>query len=979
MNVYMKIGLMICFLMLFFHAAKSQQEKIRLPFKVGNKYTIIDENDKEILPPVYDDFRILKEYGVILMVKDGFCGVYDLNGKVILNHNIFCPGKPPYSTLPIVEPVNNGNVMNSKIKSTGLLSIRDENAKLVYYVNPNKILKIYKPFSTEMNRNFAFVKIDYGRLDNTFLVKTRDKLMNFIDSTGKEIFKESFENAGFITEEYIEAGNKGKIAVFKDFERITDFIFDKDDKYNDNGTVILKKIIGSNANKFEKKYHVLFTKGNKIDSTANSPSKRKGYVLLKEEKGFRLYDSLGNIILTHPTYSGDLISFGGKVYIHTSENYKRGLMALNGEEIFPLSCNIVNEYSTKNLISRCNSEFIIYDTSLQAKFSMSDVESLRPTKLDNYFIFGLKDGWRNKYGIIDINKKIIIEPEWTEISLATCDSIAYCYTDSTTSLQKLSQKNPFLTLPKDTRALVNCDLHKVDYKKDKVYYQYDLDGKLVLQLSDDQGKKSNEGDHKYVVKRDQKKYVLQDRNGITVLPIPDEPTKPATTTTTTTSNKEAAITLEQPVVTDGPPLPPPPPAPARDLSPYRDSKFITGKSYRDILAIKDKTKNESVYICEFAEKQHPSTLTYNDKLQIITPKGYSVPTSTKNINKKNPGTLFVVNDKGATKNHYVYKSGICDYEGKWVIPPFTGYLKRAEEGLFIVEDYDKKAIITYDQKGNRTNDVELFSIDGDSYSNFFQNRIMVSINADPTYFSRAEKIFKNEKDLNDINVALKKIEELGDPKLIYGFIDTKGKLVLDLKYIKAKPFTQSSNKTFVAIEKNGKIISQIIDTSGHVHQEFEYAEIAELDSTHYMAKKDSLWGIIDKNGKALTTFQYTKINKEYSKSFYRAQNEKKWYLIDSTYKEHYLGEWYNLGVNYFNNHYIVHISTEYGKKSDFKDRHIIYNKAFKEVVRFDNINSVYDNYNGFELPPNVLYIKKDYDANNDFFYDLTKGRKLIKE
>ena len=977
MNVYLKIVLMMCFLMLFFHSAKSQQEKIRLPFKVGNKYMIIDEHDKEILPAVYDDFRILKDYGIILMVKDGFCGVYDLDGKVILNHNIFCSGKPPYSTLPIVERVSNGNVMNSKIKSTGLLSIRDENAKLVYYVNPNGILKLYKPFSTEMNRNFAFNKIDYSKLDNTFLVKTQDKLMNFIDSTGKEIFNESFEIAGFITEAYIEAGNNGKIAVFKDLDRITDFIFDKDDKYNDSGTVILKKIIGSNANKFEKKYHVLFTKGNKIDSTANYPSKRNGYVLFKEEKGFRLYDSLGNIILTHPTYTGDLISFGGKVYIHTSENYKRGLMALNGEEIFPISCDIVNEYDTKNLISRCNSEFIIYNTSLQPKFSMSNVESLRPTKLGDYFIFGFKDGWRNKYGIIDINKKIIVEPKWNEISIVPCDSIVYCLSDSTVTFQKLSQKNPFLTLPKNTRAFVNCDLHKVDYKKDKLYYQYDLNGKLVLQLSDDQGKKSNDGDQKYVVKRDQKKYVLQDKNGATVLPVPDEPMKAAIITPP--AKQVNPVKPKQPVVTDGSPPPPPPPAPAGDISPYRDSKSITGKSFKDILAIKDKTKNESVYICEISEKEHPTTVTYNDKLQIITPNGFSVITYKKQFNKTNPGTLIVVSNESIIKNPYRYTSGICDYEGKWIILPFTGYVKHAEEGLFIVINYDKKAVITYDQKGNRTNNVDFYEIEVSNSFNSFQNRILVSILDDPMYIKRAESIFNKDEVITNLDDAIKKMDELGKPKLKYGYINKKGKLVLDLKYVTATPFSIFNDKTFVALEKNGKIISQIIDTSGHVYQEFEYAEVAQLDSTHYMAKKDSLWGIIDKNGKALTTFQYTKINKEHNKSFYKAQNEKKWYLIDSTYKEHYLGEWYNLGVNYFNNHYIVHISTESGKNSEFKDRHIIYNTDFKEVARFDNINSVDDDYNGVRLPSNILYIQKDYDANNNFFYDLTKGRKLMKE
>jgi hypothetical protein len=963
--------------MLFFLTAKSQQEKIRLPFKVGNKYMIINENDKEILPAVYDDFRILKDYGIILMVKDGFCGVYDLDGKVILNHNIFCPGKPPYSNMPKVVRVKNGNSWHSDFTTTGLLSIRDNQEQIVYYVNPNKILSVYKPFKTEMVKVFQSKKINYKRLENIFVVENRNKLQNFIDSTGKEIFKESFEHVEFIDDVYIEAGNKGKMAIYKDLNRITDDVYNKSYKYNVNGIIYMLRNVGSAVNKLEKKHHVLFTKTNKIDSTANYPSMLNGYVFFQEEKGFKLYDSLGNIILTHPSYTGDLITVGDKIYIHTYDNNKRGLMALNGEEIFPPTCDIMNDYTTQKLVSRCSSEFVIYDTLLRPTFSMSNVESLRPTKLDNYFIFGLKDGWRTKYGIIDINKKIIIEPKWNEISLATCDSIAYFYSDSITYYQKLSQNNPFLSLPYDTRALVNCEQNRIEYNKDKVYYQYDLNGKLILQLNEGQRQRLTDEDHKYVVKGDQKKYVLQDKNGDTVLPVPNTPIK--STTTTTRPKKEPSGNLNQAVIPEGPPSPPAPPAPIRSDSPYRDSKTITGKSYKDILAIKDNAKNESVYICEFAEKEHPSTFTYNDKLQIVTPKGYSVPTSTKQFNKKNPGTLFVVNDKSATKNHYVYKSGICDYEGKWVIPPFTGYVKRAEEGLFIVEDYDKKAIITYDQKGNRTNDIEFFSIDGDSYSNFFQNRIMVSINADPTYFTRAEKIFKNENDFNDINVALKKIEKLGEPKLIYGFIDTKGKLVLDLKYIKAKPFTQNSKKTIVAIVRNGNIISQIIDTSGHVYLEFEYEDIAELDSTHYMAKKDSLWGITDKNGKALTTFQYTKIYKDKRKPFFQAHKEKKRYLIDSTYTEHYLGEWYSVNTEYLNAHYIVHISTEYGKESDFKDRFIIYNKNFKEVVRFDNIKSIEDNYNGVAIPPNLLYIKKDIDAKNDFFYDLAKGRKLMKE
>ncbi|HLO52876.1 MAG TPA: hypothetical protein VK169_01235 [Saprospiraceae bacterium] len=405
MNVNMKIVLMMCFLMLFSHAAKSQQEKIRLPFKVGNKYMIINENDKEILPPIYDDFRILKEYGIILMVKDGFCGVYDLDGKVILNHNIFCPGKPPYSNMPKVVRVKNGNSWHSDFTTTGLLSIRDNQEQIVYYVNPNKILSVYKPFKTDMVKVFQSKKINYKRLENIFVVENRNKLQNFIDSTGREIFKESFEHVEFIDDVYIEAGNKGKMAIYKDLNRITDDVYNKSYKYNVNGIIYMLRNVGSAVNKLEKKHHVLFTKTNKIDSTANYPSMLNGYVFFKEEKGFKLYDSLGNIILTHPSYTGDLITVGDKIYIHTYENNKRGLMALNGEEIFPPTCDIMNDYTAQKLVTRCSSEFVIYDTLLRPTFSMSNVESLRPTKLDNYFIFGLKDGWRTKYGIIDINKK----------------------------------------------------------------------------------------------------------------------------------------------------------------------------------------------------------------------------------------------------------------------------------------------------------------------------------------------------------------------------------------------------------------------------------------------------------------------------------------------------------------------------------------------------------------------------------------------
>src|SRR5690606_21888175 len=130
----------------------AQNIDIRVPSKVGNKYSIIDENEKEIFPAEFDDIKIDNENKLILLSKSGLWGVFTWDGKMLLNHVMTNTGKGNRQT-PTIQKVKNGNSMYAKSSDSGLLAISDPHAKVVYYVNPNKRKENYKPYAVQRSDN----------------------------------------------------------------------------------------------------------------------------------------------------------------------------------------------------------------------------------------------------------------------------------------------------------------------------------------------------------------------------------------------------------------------------------------------------------------------------------------------------------------------------------------------------------------------------------------------------------------------------------------------------------------------------------------------------------------------------------------------------------------------------------------------------------------------------------------------------------
>ncbi|MBK7222363.1 MAG: hypothetical protein IPH94_13855 [Saprospiraceae bacterium] len=157
---------------------------------------------------------------------------------------------------------------------------------------------------------------------------------------------------------------------------------------------------------------------------------------------------------------------------------------------------------------------------------------------------------------------------------------------------------------------------------------------------------------------------------------------------------------------------------------------------------------------------------------------------------ENPGTLCVVNDADVVKNKYSFRFGICDYKGKWIVSPFVGTFKYIEPGLFILHYYEEKKIKFFDNMGNRTCDQDFLMIEKGNGSDFFQNRILVGIVKDPNYMKKVEAL--NLEKL-EMEVAVEKLKALGEPEMLYGFLNKSGKMVLDLKYRKGKAISDEGN------------------------------------------------------------------------------------------------------------------------------------------------------------------------------------------
>ncbi len=897
-----------------------QKSEWRIPLKVVDKYGVIDENEKEIFPVEYDDIKLYNDQKILLLSKNGLWGVYSFSGQKLLDHVMAKVGSGYGQS--IVERVKITNSGLSSKSNSGLIAINDFHANVKYYVNPNKLLPTYKPYGNQLYRGSENIYTIPESINNAFYVLNRDRTVNLIDSTGKEILPSSKKDIQIISNQVFVAKENENFALFKREKQVSPYEYSSVFKIYDNGNFIVTKNVKT-SNIIKKFYYFFNKECMVIDSSEHYPdSYEEKYLIMNHEKGFVLYTSDGKKIFNNQEYKGSLFNLGSQIYITTSQNYKKGIMTLSGEEIIKPHCEITNHYGAKMISVWCDENVVMRDSLLNEIFTIENAEDCTPIVSKQMYIIGYKDQWRRKYGVVDENKNVIIEPKWTSITWANCNDLLYMENDSIRAMGSLDKRNLVVSLPKEWRFSIypNC-MNITATHNEGLFKIYDMQGK---ELKSGNQKESTEnqkhGPHKYKIVSDSKSYGLEDKNKVRVL----------------------------------------------------------NETFQEILAIKD-GNNESIYICQFAQRNHPTTKTLNNDLKVITPPGYSVPASWQHYNKNNPGTLIVVNDADGIAKSYTPRIGICDFKGQWLVKPFKGTIKYVEKDVFVLTDHDHRKLRIVDPSGNRTSNEDFDDVEMGGGSDFFQNRMLVSKILDPDFSKKMEALnldIIDPKALTEeqTDVLMEKIKTLGKPKMIYGYLNSKGKEVLPLQFVAAKPFPMQGIKTQVATERNGKTYSQIIDTSGKVFLELEFDELEsfdEKDTTFYKASKGGLWGIVTPKGASLTPFQFDEIYRLGGDSFYASQGENRT-LINSKFKILDLGKWYNVHQGYTNGFFHVKFINKDLKSPNTFTFYSDDLNTLGSVVGVD----ISDSFNGSKLPKGYVMVKTDFQNKSDYIYDIVRQKKV---
>lgn len=900
-----------------------QKEMIRLPFRVGDKYTIIDENGKEIITPEFENVKIYSDFKILMLKKNGLWGAFNFDGTKLLDHTISDNVK--VLELKEIERVQNGNHRDSKVFTSRLIAIYDNVTNVKYYINPYHPLKKYKPYSTIIYSGINIYEKDFLDQNNRFLVVNIDKTINIIDSIGREVFNEPLEGAEVISNKIIAVKKGDKFAIFNGNKMITGFEYDQYLKLNDGYGFFLRKTNYKADYKKQTLYTFFDSDGVKIDSSYRSIEKAHDYILINRDTGFVLLNEKGNRLFTHEKYNGLLFKSGNQVYIKTLFGDKSGLMKCDGIEIYPTTCVVTNHYSQKLISINFGNGIELVDSILNPVFKLKNVESCYPLDYTDYFVVGIKDGWQQKIGLLDKNQKYILEPNYRQIRTLNCKDFVLLQNDSINIVSRLENIKPLLKFSKDWRVDVDCKAERISALKDENSIKiFSFEGKeLFSGNSRDARKKPSINDNKYKISIVNNKYNLEDENCKKVLP----------------------------------------------------------ESYQEVVPIKDESGKKSIYICEFNVKSFPNTKTYGDNLNIITPAGYSVPSQWKHLNKKNPGTIIVLNDEdGIAKNHY-HRIGVCDFEGNWIIKPFSGTIELVEKGLFALKNYAQKTIEFYNSTGKKTINKEIHFFFDNSQTVLSQNRILVSTLADLAFMEKVNALNMDKLDFDKMTQGkmeelTQKIKQIGEPEMLYGFLDATGQKVLDFKYVKAKHFQKNSDKTFVSLYKNNKLVSQVIDTSGKVHFEFDFDEIDYLDSLYYKAKKGGYWAIVSLDGRPLTPFKFEKINSFNRENYFAASTGENHFIIDRNFSILSLGRWYNVDIEKSNGFYIVKFMIKENDSYSIKNKFGFYSENLKELGILDDAYSISYDFNGTKLPKGFVVVSKDFQSKDKYIFDIIKNKKL---
>ena len=497
-----------------------------LPFLNGDKYSVVDQNGKEILPAEYDDLIAYNDYKLMALLKDELWGIFTLDGKKILDHKI---GKRNRYQEGLVikktfHPISTGGVSNNY--PNGLLTVTDNFAKINYYINPNKLLTEYKPYSAIEIKDKNEPNYLTG-LHNIEKVKYRNHGFNFIDSIGQELFKAPVSNGFAINENLIVLSKNKKYALYNKTESLTDFVYNRISTKNLSSIIVgFKKEVDSSG--YEIKVSDLYQPDGSLiaASVENYSFSYKHLLINNRKKGYDLYTRSLKLMMSQKNGKGSFVKLGKNFFIIVKTGDNQGLMDMKGNFVLDTIYNLIMAQGGL-LTTRGENFAAVLDTNLQEVIRMDSVKNLYKDHRSDYFLIGQKENEYKYYGLVDKNKKEIISPIWREIEVHGCNELVVLKGDSTFHLRKIGSDKDILKVSKDRHIYINCKDQKINIFNKGKSIKYSLEG-----IIDGQSNPSNQTIFKVVKKGSG--MILIDEEGLQIL---DKTYKKITTIKNPTNGK----------------------------------------------------------------------------------------------------------------------------------------------------------------------------------------------------------------------------------------------------------------------------------------------------------------------------------------------------------------------------------------------------------------------------------------------------------
>lgn len=359
--------------------------------KKNKKWGFIDEKGKLVIPMIYDAVDYFTQNNLSAVVKNGKSGFIDKKGEEII---------------PIIYEMVRSEQLDDIV-------IARKNYKWAFFDNKGKQLTDFL---------YNDIQRAWKNDDTTFFkngptsVKMNGKYL-FLDKTFKNAFgAKVFDSAtSFDSNRNAIIVNKGKFGIIKtDGNTFIPAQYDLIEIYNNNGDPNPQFYRFQKGNVFG-----LLNKNLKIIATSNEEffddtySNKIKYISFKNNKGkFGLVDHEG--IVKIPFVYDESLDFKGENFSIAKRNNRFGIIDLNHKVLIPFNYKWITQLDLDDqnlfIISTAKNDKLV---DLKGKEIISGYESIDPifTKATKFIVSKNK-----KFGIIDINKKIILPLEYDEIS-----------------------------------------------------------------------------------------------------------------------------------------------------------------------------------------------------------------------------------------------------------------------------------------------------------------------------------------------------------------------------------------------------------------------------------------------------------------------------------------------------------------------------------------------------------------------------------